>query len=42
MHHACQEADKEVYKNIDPMSLELYILANQLRKENADVVGDKP
>ena len=35
-------ADKEVYKNIDPKSSELYRLANQFRKENADVVGDKP
>ena len=42
VHHARQEADKEVYKNIDPKSSELYHLANQLRKENADVVGDKP
>ena len=42
MHHARQEADKEVYKNIDPKSSEVYRLANQLRKENADVVGDKP
>ena len=42
MHHARQEADKEVYKNIDPKSSELYRLANQLRKDNADVVGDKP
>ena len=42
VHHACQEADKEVYKNIDPKSSELYRLAYQLRKENADVVGDKP
>ena len=41
VHHARQEADKEVYKNIDPKSSELYCLANQLRKENADV-GDKP
>ena len=41
MHHARQEADKEVYKNIDPKSSELF-LANQFRKENADVVGDKP
>ena len=41
-HHARQEADKEVYKNIDPKSSELYRLANQFRKENADVVGDKP
>ena len=38
---AQQEADKEVYKNIDPKSSELYRLANQFRKENADVVGDK-
>ena len=42
LHNARQEADKEVYKNIDPKSSELYRLANQLRKENADVVGDKP
>ena len=42
MHHACQEADKEVYKNIDPKSSELYRLANQFRKESADVVGHKP
>ena len=28
--------------NNDPNSLELYRLANQFRKENADVVGDKP
>ena len=42
VHFFCQEADKEVYKNIDPKSSELYRLANQFRKENADVVGDKP
>ena len=42
VHHARQEADKEVYKNIDPKSSELYCLANQFRKENADIVGYKP
>ena len=42
MHHARQEADKEVYKNIDPKSSEVYHLSNQFRRENADVVGDKP
>ena len=42
VHHARQEADKEIYKNIDPKSSEVYRLVNQLRKENADVVGDKP
>ena len=42
MHHACQKADKKVYENIDPKSSEVYRLANQIRRENADVVGDKP
>ena len=35
-----QEADK-VFENIDPKSSEVYRLANQFRRENADVVGDK-
>ena len=42
VHHACQEADKKVYENIDPKSSEVYCLANQFRRENTDVVGDKP
>ena len=42
VHHARQEADKEVYKNIDSKSPEVYRLANQFRRENADDVGDKP
>ena len=42
MHHACQAANKEVYKNIDSKSSEVYCLPNQFRRENADVVGDKP
>ena len=41
MHHARQEADKKVYENIDPKSSEVYRLANQFRRENIDVVGDK-
>ena len=41
MHHACQEADKKVYENIYPKSSEVYRDANQFRRENADVVGDK-
>ena len=41
VHHARQEADKKVYKNIDPESSEVYRLANQFSRENADVVGDK-
>ena len=42
MHHARQEDDKKVYKNIDPKSSEVYHLAHQLRRENTDVFGDKP
>ena len=42
VHHARQEADKMVYENIDPKSSEVYHLANQFRRENTDVVGDKP
>ena len=41
VHHARQEADKNVFKNIDPKSSEVYGLANQFRRANADVVGDK-
>ena len=42
MHHARQEADKKISENIDPKSSEVYRLANQFRRENTDVVGDKP
>ena len=42
VHHARQEADKKVYKNIDPKSSEVYCLANQFRREDTNVVGDKP
>ena len=42
MHHVRQEANKKVYENIDPNSSEVYRLDNQFRRENADVVGDKP
>ena len=30
-----------VYENTDPKSSEVYRLANQFRRENTDVVGDK-
>ena len=40
MHHVRHEADKVVYEGIDHKSPD--ILANQMRKENVDVVGDKP
>ena len=35
------KADK-VYENVHPKSSEVYHLASQFRRENADVVGDKP
>ena len=42
VHHVSQEADKKVFENIDPKSSEVYCLANQFRREKADVIGDKP
>ena len=42
VHHACQKADKKDFENIAPKSSEVYRLANQFRRENADVVGNKP
>ena len=42
VHHACHEADKVVYEGIDHKSSDIFRLANQMRKENVDVVGDKP
>ena len=42
VHHALQEDDKVIYENIDPKSSEIYSQANQLWRENTDVVGDKP
>ena len=41
VYHACQEADKTAFENIDPKSSEVYRLANQFRRENPDVVGDE-
>ena len=40
MHHAPHEADKVVYEGIDHKSSDIFRLANQMRKENGDVVGD--
>ena len=41
-YDAAKRIDKKVYENIDPKSSEVYRLANQFRRENADAVGDKP
>ena len=42
VHHAHKDADKALYENIDPKSSEIFRLANQMRRENVDIVGDKP
>ena len=42
VHHASHEADKVVYEGIEHISSDIFNLANQMRKENVDVVGDKP
>ena len=42
VHHARHEADKVVYEGIDHKSSDIFCLAYQMRKENVDVVGDKP
>ena len=42
VHHARHKADKVVYDGIDHKSSVILCLANQMRKENVDVVGDKP
>ena len=42
VHNAGHEADKVVYEGIDHKSSDIFRLANQMRKENVDVVGDKP
>ena len=40
--HVVHHADKVVYEGIDHKSSDIFRLANQMRKENVDVVGDKP
>ena len=42
VHHARHEAEKVVYDGIDHKSSDIFRHANQMRKENVDVVGDKP
>ena len=42
VHHAHHEANKVVYDGIDYKSSDIFRLSNQMRKENVDVVGDKP
>lgn len=42
VHVTHHEADKVVYENIDSKSSEVFCLANQIRRENVNVVGDNP
>ena len=36
------DAEKIAFKQINPRSVEIYRLAKQMRRENQDVIGDKP
>ena len=42
VHHARKDACEAVFENIDSKTYEVFRLANQMRRENADIVGDKP
>ena len=42
MHHARHKADNLVYESIDHKSPDVFHLANKMRIENVDVLGDKP
>ena len=42
MRHAHHKANKVVYEGIDHKLSDIFRLANQMRKENIDVVGAKP
>ena len=42
VQNARHEADKVVYDGTDHKSSDIFRLANQIRKENVDVVGNKP
>ncbi|XP_048755482.2 uncharacterized protein LOC125666354 [Ostrea edulis] len=41
VHQAHYEAEKQIYENVDSKSSEVYGLANQMQRENVDVVDDK-
>ena len=42
VHIAKSDAEKIAFKQINPKSVEIYRLAKQMRRENQDVIGDKP
>ena len=42
VHIAKTDAEKIAFKQINPSSVEIYQLAKQMRRDNQDVIGDKP
>ena len=42
VHITKTDAEKIAFKKINPRSVEIYRLAKQMRRENQDVIGDKP
>ena len=42
VHIAKTDAEKIAFKQINPRSVEIYQLAKQMRRENQDVIGNKP
>ena len=42
VHIAKTDAEKIAFKKINPRSVEIYRLAKQMRRENQDVIEDKP
>ncbi|MCU7898061.1 MAG: hypothetical protein KZQ61_05230, partial [Candidatus Thiodiazotropha sp. (ex Lucinoma aequizonata)] len=42
VHHARSEAEKVALEKIDPKTTDIYRLANQMRRDNQDVIGEKP
>ena len=42
VHEAKSEAEKVALQKIDPKSADIYRLAKQMRRDNQDVMGEKP
>jgi exonuclease III len=42
VYHAKNEAQKVVLENIDPKAADIFKLAKQMKRDNQDVVGEKP
>ena len=42
VHQARSEAEKVALQKIDPRSGDVYLIAKQMRRDNQDVMGEKP